>query len=133
VSDIPFAAQTSTIAAVEKAWGRSDSTDYVAAANGTYASYGSRQTVFGYNKQGQIFEVRSYDSSLSKITASDVKEAFMSPPVYNTEYNGQIIFGYNAGSDFNLEFVFSPGNPDLILDHYNVLYPKGTDAPGREW
>jgi hypothetical protein len=87
----------------------------------------------GYNRQGQIFEIRSYDSSSHQITASDVKEAFMAPPVYYTEYNGQIIFGYNSGADFNLEFVFSPGNPELTLDHYNILYPKGTDAPGREW
>lgn len=133
VPDNPFSAQASTIAAVEKAWGKPDSRDYVAAANGTYASYGSRQTVLGYNRQGQIFEIRSYDSSLHQITASDVKEAFMAPPVYYTEYNGQIIFGYNSGADFNLEFVFSPGNPELTLDHYNILYPKGTDAPGREW
>lgn len=150
----PFAAKTSTVSSVETAWGKPDSTEYVALANGTYASYDSRHTVFGFNKQGQIFEVRSYDSSLSDITASEVKEAFMAPPVYTKEYNGQVIFGYHAGPDFNVEFVFSPKvgdltvfgyslgasfnafspkDTDLILDHYNVLYPKGTDAPGRNW
>jgi beta-lactamase regulating signal transducer with metallopeptidase domain len=130
-----FPAKTNTIDDVEKAWGKPDSSDYVAAANGTYATYKSRQAAFGFNQQGQIFEVRSFDPGLKRISPGDVKTALNAPPAYFKEYNGQTIFGYTAGSVFKIEFVFSltPDGKDSALDHYNVLYAQGTDAPGREW
>ena len=62
-------------------------------------------------------------------------------PIYKAETNGQEIIGYTAGTDFKLEFVFpvpTDDNPNPMMDHYNVLYPRGTvnnmaDDPGRQW
>jgi len=136
-----FPVKTTNIETVENNWGKPDSTDYIASAKGTYVNYLSHNVAFGFNKGGQIFEVRSYDSQLKNITLTKVKEFFGTPPAYSTQYNGQWIFGYTAGAEFKIEFVFSPAtttNPDPGIDHYNVLYPQGTvngmaDDPGRQW
>lgn len=135
-----FAAKTSTIADVEKAWGTPDKMDYVASAGGRYATYTSHNIVFGINKGDQIFEIRSYDSRLKGITLAKVKGA-LGTPAHNAKVNGQLIIGYAANSEFKVEMVFpepTNANPNPVLDHYNVLYPNGTvnsmsGYPGRQW
>lgn len=48
------------------------------------------------------------------------------------------IIGYKVNDDFKLLFVFSDSKSEVsVLDHYSVLYPRGTvnsmaDDPGRE-
>jgi len=59
-----FPVKTTNIETVEESWGKPDSTVYIASAKGTYAVYLSHDIVFGYNKGGQIFEVRSFASRL---------------------------------------------------------------------
>lgn len=135
-----FAVKTTVIEDVEKALGKADSTVYVAAAKGQYATFSSQKLVFGINKGEQIFEARSFDSQLGSISLSDAK-AVLGTPAYDTKYNGQEIIGYTASSEFKLEMVFpSPttSTPDPMMDHYSVLYPQGTvnsmaDDPGRQW
>lgn len=135
-----FAAKTSTLGDVEKLWGKADSTEYVATAKGRYATYTSHNVVFGLNKGDQIFEVRSYDSRLKGISLNQVK-GVLGTPAYDAKSNGQEIIGYKAGSEFKIEMVFpqpTSSNPNPVMDHYNVLYPRGTvnsmaDDPGRQW
>src|SRR5665648_201106 len=135
-----FPAKTTTIEDVEKVWGKADKTDYVAAAKGRYATYTSRNAVFGINKGEQIFEIRSYDSRLKGVTLSKAKET-LGTPAYDVKNNGQEIIGYTAGSEFKVEMIFpqpTNDNPNPVMDHYNVLYPQGTvnsmaDDPGRQW
>ncbi|AET67798.1 hypothetical protein Desor_2196 [Desulfosporosinus orientis DSM 765] len=135
-----FSVKTSRIADVERAWGKPDSTVYIEAANGTYATYASHHTVLGFNKQGQIFEIRSFEHGLKSISPEEVKDVLATPPMaappaYDNEFDGQMILGYLAGPEFKLEFVFTPTTAasDLSLDHYNILYPRGMETPGREW
>ncbi|WP_042330695.1 DUF4309 domain-containing protein [Desulfosporosinus orientis] len=60
---------------------------------------------------------------------------------YDVKDNGQEIIGYTAGSEFKVEMVFTQptsANPNPVMDHYNILYPRGTvnsmaDDPGRQW
>jgi hypothetical protein len=137
-----FIAGKTVFEKVEQEWGSADTTDYVAAAKGTYATYQSRGIVFGINKGWQVFEIRktAQDNELGQIRLSQVKEALGIPDKI-MKYPGQDILGYTAGTDFKLEFIFpeaGAGNEDPILDHFNVLYPRGTvnmmaDDPGREW
>lgn len=135
-----FAAKTSTLGDVEKLWGKADTTEYVSTAKGRYATYTSHNVVFGLNKGDQIFEVRSYDSRLKGITFNQVK-GVLGTPAYDAKSNGQEIIGYKAGSEFKVEMVFpqpTSSNPNPVMDHYNVLYPRGTvnsmaDDPGRQW
>lgn len=141
VLDCPFAAGQTVFDDVEEEWGKADNTDYVASAKGTYATYSSRGYVFGINKGYQVFEVRSFGKKIKDITLSHVKEVLGDPDKV-LDYPGQDILGYNAGTDYKLEFVFpepsEEDNHDPSLDHYNVLYPPGTvnmmaDDPGRQW
>ncbi len=135
-----FAVKTTNIDKVEKVWGKADKTDWVAAAKGNYSTYSKYNVVFGFNKGGQIFEVRSNSSQLRGITLAAAKEV-LGTPVYDAKVKGQEIIGYRANSSFKLELVFpqsTKSKPNPIIDHYNVLYPEGTvnsmaDDPGRQW
>ncbi|WP_238886265.1 YjgB family protein [Clostridium sp. YIM B02551] len=134
-----FKAKTTNLQDVEKAWGKADKSEWVSAAKGMYTTYSKRNVVFGSNKGDQVFEVRSYDKKLNGVTLQMVKKYFGNP-AYNVKSNGEEILGYVASTDFKILFVFSgtSGSNDTKLDHYSVLYPKGTvnnmaDDPGREW
>lgn len=141
VLNCDFPAKTTVYQEVVKAWGRADTTKYIAEAKGRYATYSNRNIVFGVNKGEQIFEVRSFDShQFSNVSLEKVKEVF-GPPQYDAQFNGQEIIGYTAGPDFKIELVFpqsTTSTPNPSMDHYNVLYPQGTvnsmaDDPGRQW
>ena len=131
---------TTVIDDVITAWGDPANTAYIADAKGTYSDYPKHNVTFGFNKGDQIFEVRSFDPALSKITLSKATEIFGKPD-YTAAVNGQKIIGYVANADFKILLVFpaptaAAANPTLA--HYSVLYPKVTPNlmsgdPGREW
>jgi len=135
-----YPAKTTNMETIIKTWGKADKTVYVASAKGSYATYTKHNTVFGFNKGEQVFEVRSFDPQLKVLSLDKVKEVF-GTPVFDSKTSNQEIIGYTAGTDFKLEMVFSrptSANPSPALDHYNVLYPRGTvnsmaDDPGRQW
>lgn len=140
VINCDFPVKTTVLEDVKKKWGEPDKVDWVPAAKGNYATYSSRAVVFGFNKGMQIFEVRSYDKQLQNISLAKTKEVY-GAPAYDVKVNGEEIIGYTAGQEFKIELVFpipTNSSPDPRLDHYLVLYPKGTvnsmaDDPGRQW
>ncbi|HBV98689.1 MAG: hypothetical protein JL50_17325 [Peptococcaceae bacterium BICA1-7] len=135
-----FAAEETVIDDVEKEWGRPEKTDYVPEAKGNFASYTGRGVVIGYNKGSQVFDIRSYDSELKKITLSGVR-GVLGSPAHTSSYNNQDILGYTAGDKFKIRFVFPRSTTDTTdpaLDHVSVFYPRGTvnsmsEDPGLEW
>lgn len=135
-----FADKSSNIADVEGKLGKADKSEWVTEAKGNYSTYLKYNVVFGSNKGGRIFEVRSFDSRLNKISLSMVEKYFGTPD-HNATSNGEKILGYVAGADYKILFVFkapTDSNDDPKLDHYSVLYPKGTvnsmaGDSGREW
>ena len=135
-----FGAKNSNLDDIEKKLGKADKTDWVASAKGNYSTFSKYNLVFGTNKGAQVFEARSLDPSLKTLTLSSVKNAY-GTPAYDVTTNGEEIIGYTAGDEYKILFVFSAHtktNNDPSLDHYSVLYPKGTvnsmaDDPGREW
>jgi hypothetical protein len=135
-----FPVKTTIIDSVEKKLGKPDSADWIPKAKGIYAVYSKYNVAFGFNKGSQIFEVRSFDDSLSKISLSMVKKAY-GTPAYDVQTNNEKIIGYTAGSEYKILLVFSKpenGSNDPVLDHYSVFYPRGTvnmmaDDPGRQW
>lgn len=135
-----FAAKTTTIDTIMKAWGQANKSDYIAAAKGTYATYTTHNAVFGFNKGEQIFEIRSFDTQLKSLSLSKVIEIF-GTPAYDSKINNEEIIGYTAGTEFKIELVFTlpkKEHPSPVIDHYNVLYPRGTvnsmaDDSGRQW
>lgn len=135
-----FPVKTTVIENVTAKWGKADKTDYVASAKGSYADFSKHKIVFGFNKGSQIFEARTFDSRLSKITLSKVNEIY-GKPAYTSNTNGEVIIGYVAAKEFKILLVFkqpADTKADPVLDHYSVLYPDGTvnsmaNDPGREW
>jgi hypothetical protein len=135
-----FQAKATTIEEVKKEWGEPEKSDWIAAAKGTYATYPKYNLVFGFNKGSQIFEVRSFDPRIQELSLTDIKGAF-GTPAYDVKVGGEEIIGYKAGNDYKLLLVFpepTEEKPNPLLDHYSVLYPRGTvnsmaDDAGREW
>ncbi|EKQ52973.1 MULTISPECIES: YjgB family protein [unclassified Clostridium] len=135
-----FQAKSSNLQEVEDKLGKADKSEWVADAKGNYSTYSKNKVVFGSNKGGRIFEIRSFDERLSQISLSMVED-FFGTPSHDVTYNGEKIIGYVLGEDFKILFVFkapNDSNSNPKLDHYSVLYPKGTvnsmaSDPGREW
>jgi hypothetical protein len=135
-----FPVKSTTLQDIEKKWGKSDKFEWIADAKGNYSTYSKNNVVFGTNKGDQVFEVRSFDSQLKQITLSDVKDYFGKPD-HDIKYNGEEIIGYVSGNENKILFVFkepTESNSNPQLDHYSILYPKGTvnnmaGDPGREW
>ncbi|WP_297418349.1 YjgB family protein [Clostridium sp.] len=135
-----FQAKSSNLQEVEEKLGKADKSEWVADAKGNYSTYSKNKVVFGSNKGGRIFEIRSFDERLDQISLSMVEDFFGTPP-HDVTDNGEKIIGYVSGEDFKILFVFkapNDSNSNPKLDHYSVLYPKGTvnsmaSDPGREW
>jgi hypothetical protein len=135
-----FAVKTTVIDDVDKKLGKPVRVDWIPEAKGNYATYSKHNLVFGFNKGSQIFEARSFDSKLKSISLSMVKKTY-GTPAYDIKAKGEEIIGYTAGTEFKILLVFkepSNSNSNPALDHYSVLYPRGTinmmaDDHGREW
>ncbi|WP_186430698.1 YjgB family protein [Clostridium sp. BSD9I1] len=137
-SDYP--AKQAIIDDVKKTLGEPTNEDWIAAAKGIYATYPKHNLAFGFNKGSQIFEVRSFDSKIKKLSLSKVKSVF-GTPAYDVKVKGEEIIGYVAGAEFKILLVFpepTTKTPDPLMDHYSILYPRGTvnsmaGDPGRQW
>lgn len=137
---VPFAVETTTIDAVEKKWGKPDSSAYIASAKGTYNAYAKHAAAFGFNKGEQIFEARSLSPSLGAAKLSDVRAVY-GKPAYTRLTTTQLILGYVASAKYRMLLVFArpaAKTSDPKLAHYSVFYPAGTvnymaDDPGRQW
>jgi hypothetical protein len=135
-----FPVRATVIETVKNKWGVPDKEEYIAAAKGTYVTYAKQKAVFGFNKGSQIFDVRSYDTRLSQITMSDVKNVLGQPDNIH-HYNTEDMLVYNLGDDYQLLFIFPEAtqqNPNPVLNHYNVFYPDGSvnsmaDDPGLKY
>ena len=135
-----FPAKSTVIGNVKEKWGSPNKSVWVEEAKGVYDTYSKHNVVFGFNKGDQIFEVRSFDSRLAKISLSMVKKYF-GTPAYDVKSNGEEIIGYTAGKEFKILYVFplpTNGSNNCLLKHYSVFYPAGTvnmmaDYPGRIW
>lgn len=135
-----FPVKATVIDDVEKKLGKPDKTDWVPKAKGNYATFSKFNVVFGFNKGSQIFEARSFDNRVNKISLSMVKKAY-GTPAYDVKSNGEEIIGYTAGKEYKILMVFpisTNGSKESFMDHYSVLYPRGTvnmmaDDPGRQW
>ncbi|MDV4149575.1 YjgB family protein [Clostridium sp. AL.422] len=134
-----FKAKYTVIDEIINVYGKADSENYIAEAKGIYYAFESKNLAFGCNKGSQIFEVRSFDKSLKELNLQDIISYFGEPSYEVTTSLNERIIGYVVNDDFKLLFVFSDSKSEkAILDHYSVLYPRGTinnmaGDPGREW
>ncbi len=124
VMGVPFIMQ-SNMEDVYHSWGKTTETT---AGAGIYTTYDSHHTDFGFNKGGQIFDLRSYSKDLQTITQSDITQVLGKPG--SVRYTSDsYIYLYPAGADYQLLWVFpkdSAGKPSSHVDHISVFWPEGT-------
>ncbi|MBY0147613.1 polysaccharide deacetylase family protein [Neobacillus niacini] len=121
VEKCEFSALDSTMDQVKSQWGEPDKVDR--AGSGYYAVYENRDITFGYNENGQIFDVRSYSPYLQKITFDWIEKSF-GDPVKKTELEGENIYTYQVNDDIQLKFIIS--KQTKAVDHISVYNQKKT-------
>ncbi len=118
-------------------YGSPDRDNYVKVAHGSYATFSSDAFVVGYNNGSEIFELRSYARRLDGITERNVT-SFFGEAEHTAYLDGDRISSYVLKGGYHLKFVFDGKEPDSVVNHYNVIWMKGTendraDDHGRKW
>lgn len=119
VKDCPFNTLNSLMGKVKSEWGDPDKIDK--AGYGFYADYNNKKVVFGYNKFGEIFDIRSYDENLKKVTSKMIVEAFGQPAEIKDNVD-ENIYVYQLSQETQLKTII-PKNSNTI-DHISVFNPK---------
>ncbi|MDH6374433.1 hypothetical protein M2444_006291 [Paenibacillus sp. PastF-3] len=102
VPGVEYAAHTGLIDEVEADWGKPDQQE--PAGKGIYATYTDEHVVFGFNKGSLIFDVRSSDTALQKLTLKQIESTLGKPD--DTKVNGEDkIYTYQANDQFQLKFI----------------------------
>ncbi|MFP7299698.1 polysaccharide deacetylase family protein [Neobacillus niacini] len=122
VEECEFSALDSTIDQVKSQWGEPDKVD--TAGSGYYAVYEKLGITFGYNENGQIFDVRSYSADLQTITFEWIKKSF-GDPVQQTEFKDDNIYIYQVNEHIQLKFIIS--KESKVVDHISVFNQKKTN------
>lgn len=119
VEGIKYPVHTTVIDKVEKDWGKPDKT--VWSGKGNYWTYKSKKVIFGFNKGSQIFEVRSSDPELQKLTRKSVEQALGKPdsPAYD---DNNLYYTYNVSDTFQIKFAISK-KKDMV-NYVSVYAPK---------
>lgn len=109
---------------VQKAWGHPKSESFAGA--GIYDSFPTQALDYGFNKGGEIFDVRSYSPSIQSITRDDVESVLGKPASVRTT-SDSTIWLYPVGADYQVLWVF-PKDPIATthVKHISVFYPEGT-------
>ncbi|WYV18034.1 DUF4309 domain-containing protein [Paenibacillus sp. FSL H8-0175] len=116
VPGVKYAAHTGLIDEVEADWGKPDQQE--SAGKGIYATYTDKHVVFGFNKGSLIFDVRSSDSALQKLTLKQIEATLGKPD--DTKVNGEDkIYTYQANDQYQLKFII-PSSTGTV-DHISVF------------
>lgn len=116
VPGVKYAAHTGLIDEVEADWGKPDQQE--SAGKGIYATYTDKHVVFGFNKGSLIFDVRSSDSALQKLTLKQIEATLGKPD--DTKVNGDDkIYTYQANDQYQLKFII-PSSTGTV-DHISVF------------
>jgi peptidoglycan-N-acetylglucosamine deacetylase len=121
VKECPFNALDSTINQVNAEWGNPDKVDQAGA--GTYATYEDKHIALGYNKAGEIFDVRSYSTDLEKITDKMVVKS-LGQPNQRRDSTIENIYVYELDQGIQLKIIISKSSD--VIDHISVFNPKRT-------
>ncbi|CRK84468.1 DUF4309 domain-containing protein [Neobacillus massiliamazoniensis] len=128
VKDCSFTVMDSTIKQVKAEWGEPDHVDQ--AGMGSYATFSKKNIVFGYNKAGEIFDVRSYANDLKEITYEMVVKSLGQPTQVRDNNNDQI-YVYEAANGIQLKIII-PKNKQFI-DHISVFNTKRAEVPNSKY
>ncbi|SFM21285.1 beta-N-acetylhexosaminidase [Gracilibacillus orientalis] len=121
VSEDKWKSGEDTIMEVEKDWGVAD--DKAEASSGTYSTYEKKHRVFGFNEQGQIYDIRSHSNKLQHITQNETEQVLGAPDEIR-HFQDQNIYVYQTNQTYQLKFIFPPvaDGDDRKLSHVSVVY-----------
>lgn len=116
VPGVDYAAHSGHFEDVEADFGKADTQE--SAGKGIYATYNDKHVVFGFNKGNVIFDVRSNDSTLQKLTLKEIEGTLGKPN--DTTVNGEDkIYIYKANDQYQLKFIIP--NSTGTVDHISVF------------
>lgn len=118
---IPYVAHDSLIDDVRDDWGKADSDDM--AGKGFYAVYSKHHAAFGYNKGSQLFDIRSSDAKLQKLTLMQIEQT-LGKPSSTTKSGDDTIYVYETGTEFQLKFAIPKSTGKV--DHISVFSKTGS-------
>ncbi|MFC3798959.1 YjgB family protein [Cohnella sp. GCM10012308] len=118
---ISYVAHDSLIDDVKKDWGKPDSDDM--AGKGFYAVYSKHHAAFGYNKGSQLFDIRSSDAKLQKLTLLQIEQT-LGKPSSTTKSGDDTIYVYETGNEFQLKFAIPKSTGKV--DHISVFSKTGS-------
>ncbi|MDG0809180.1 YjgB family protein [Cohnella rhizosphaerae] len=118
---IPYVAHDSLIDNVRDDWGKADSDDM--AGKGFYAVYGKHHAAFGYNKGSQLFDIRSSDAKLQKLTLLQIEQT-LGKPSSTAKSGDDTIYVYETGTEFQLKFAIPKSTGKV--DHISVFSTTGS-------
>ncbi|MDI4649156.1 YjgB family protein [Cohnella hashimotonis] len=118
---ISYVAHDSLIDDVKKDWGKPDSDDM--AGKGFYAVYSKHHAAFGYNKGSQLFDIRSSDAKLQKLTLLQIEQT-LGKPSSTTKSGDDTIYVYETGKEFQLKFAIPKSTGKV--DHISVFSKTGS-------
>lgn len=110
---------------IEQRWGKADKTD--TPYKTTYAVYRNQAIVVGYDSNGLLVEVRSFDLRLQDIRLSEVKKALGEKIKGYFNRNKEQVFTYPLSNEYQFQVVVTPAtdkNTDPFVDHVNVIHRK---------
>lgn len=116
VPGVEYAAHIGLIDEVEADWGKPDQQE--SAGKGIYATYTDKHIVFGFNKGSLIFDVRSSDAALQKLTLKQIEGALGKPDVIKTNGEDQI-YTYQVNEQYQLKFIIPKSTG--TVDHISVF------------
>ncbi|MCJ8008549.1 polysaccharide deacetylase family protein [Lederbergia wuyishanensis] len=118
VIDSPFNVFESSIQQVKSSWGEPEQIDEV--AGGSYATYKERNTVFGFNPEGEIYDLRSYNENLRELTMEKVEHE-LGQPKDMRKNNQESIYVYELQNNTELKFIISSNTKRV--DHISIYNP----------
>ncbi|ARU62239.1 hypothetical protein CBW65_15410 [Tumebacillus avium] len=125
VPDSPYTAGVTKISEVEQDLGPANRVD--TAGEGRYATYETIGFAFGFDEDGQVFDVRSYRPALQILRYEDVQSVLGRPrqiSYYEDKQTTQDILHYQAGTAFDLLLIFprpTAKQPNPHLHHISVV------------
>ena len=122
--DAPFVIGETDIAAVENTWATPSSINNTSV--GIYASYNAYSVELGYYRNSPLFDLRSYNKSITTVTMNDVIQVMGQPSsisYFNASDVHQQIFIYSLNNDNQLRWVMDvpttqAANPKI--DHISI-------------
>lgn len=121
IAEIPFNIGSTMIEKVKQEWGEPDKV--AEAGFGYYADYLSKKVTIGFNRDGEVFDLRSYDDRLQELTSSMIVAAF-GVPVKIRNNDREDIYVYELDNSYELKIIIAKkGN---TVDHISVFNPKRT-------